>query len=69
MIAISITLSVAIVCLTVLWVQYAHYKQRTLVVSFESARALSAELELKLKEFKTLEDKVNSLTLRAGFKL
>lgn len=60
---------ILIICATVYSLQQAHYKYLESRRRHAGHLALIAHLEEKLKDIEHVKSKVDSLTLRAGFKL
>lgn len=63
-----VVLSVLLIVLGGLLAQQAHYKHILSQETVKDNQLLSAELESKLKKLDELEKKINSLSLKMGFK-
>ena len=65
----EVTFAVTLLCITALAIQWSHYHFKKSERDYVDAFRMSEELEVKLILLEDLKKQVDTLNLRAGFKL
>lgn len=66
---IAIPITAFIIMIGLIWLQYCHYKHLELLKNMTLRMSAQGEFEKMKKEFDDYKKRVDSLTIKAGFKL